>query len=251
MSKERLGFDEYSIINKLNKVNDYLRINGISTDIDSTEFASEISALQQFNVLTGQKRKLSEITDRYVMVKWLTELNYKDPLKEAISIWNNPKELSNLQLSPGSLILSKYFNESKIELHRVTARPGWPEIINSTHLCYRSKMPWVNVHLLHMQKGMSINPGFKYETVPIYAKYHFDDAQEELEILASMGITGVLIPQPWNEHYKPKDLRVLTFDDAMQNGIPSLGMSKFSFINTPKMLQAYFVLSDYILRTGG
>lgn len=250
MSKEFTPFEK-EIVRKLDVVNQELKRHGVSTDIDSTEVKSQDAALKQYNEMTGQERKLCELTDRYVMVKWLKEYGYIDPLSVAIKIWNNPQEFCRLEPEDGALILSKYLYSSGVDLHRITARPGWPEIKDSTMGWYQKEMPWVNKELIHIQDGKTINPRFKYVNVPRCARYHFDDATEELEELGKLGIVGVLIPQPWNEGYKTSSPVVLTFSKAMAEGIPSLGMSNIDFGRMPKLIGAYFVLSDYILRSKG
>jgi hypothetical protein len=251
MSKEFTPVEK-EIIRKLDIVNHELKENGVSTDIDSTEVKSQDAALRQYNDKTGQARKLCELTDRYVMVEWLKEYGYVDPISVAIRIWNNPEEFSKLEPEDGALILSKYLFLSGVDLHRFTARPGWPEIKNSTLNWYQKTMPWVvDQGLIHIQDGDSINPRFKYANIPTYAKYHFDDATEELEELSKLGVVGVLIPQPWNIHYKANNQMILTFSKAMEQGIPSLEMSNFDFRKMPKLIQAYFVLSDHILRSKG
>lgn len=250
MSKEFTPADK-EIVRKLDVVNCELKKNGVSTDIDSTEVKSQDVALRQYNEMTGQDRKLCELTDRYVMVEWLKEYGYIDPLNVAIKIWNNPDEFSKLEPEDGALILSKYLFLSGVDLHRNTARPGWPEIKNSTLNWYKKTMPWVDQGLIHIQDGDSINPRFKYANIPSCAKYHFDDASEELDQLCKLGVVGVLIPQPWNVHYKTVNPMVLTFSDAMERGIPSLEMSNFDFRRMPKLIGAYFVLSDYILKSKG
>lgn len=250
MSKEFTP-SEKEIVRKFDIVNKELKKHGVSTDIDSTEVKSQDAALKQYNEMTGQTRKLCELTDRYIMVNWLKEYGYIDPLNVAIRIWNNPNEFSKLEPESGALILSKYLFLSGVDLHRNTARPGWLDIKNSTYSWYKKIMPWVDQRLIHIQDGDSINPRFKYLNIPNCARYHFDDASEELDQLSKLGVVGVLIPQPWNVDYKTDNPKILTFSKALSEGIPSFEMSNYDFQRTPKLLGAYFVLSDYILRIEG
>lgn len=249
MSIERLTEENLRLIEKFDQINKHLKTDGISTDIDSTEFASEVAALKLYNNLTQENRTMDQLTDRYIMVKWLKDLGYRDPLDSAINIWNNSIEISKLQPSAGSLILSKYLNSNNIDLHRITARPGWTEIVDATYDCYKARMPWVNKELIHIQKGDQISSQFKISTVLKYARYHFEDAQEEAEKICSAGVVCVLIPQPWNKYYKSDNPTLLTFNKALSEGLPSLGISKIDFEQTPKLIQAYYILSDYIMRT--
>ena len=248
MGKESITKENLRLIEKFNRINNHLKTDGISTDIDSTEFASEVTALKLYNNLTQESRTMDELTDRYIMVKWLKDLGYGDPLNTAINIWNNSNEISKLQPSAGSLILSKYLYDNNVDLHRITARPGWTEIVDATYKCYEVRMPWVNKELIHIQEGDQISSQFKINTVLNCARYHFDDAQEEAEKLCSAGVVCVLIPQPWNKYYKSGNPRLLTFNKALSVGLPSLGISEYDFQHTPKLIQAYFILSDYILK---
>ncbi|KKR11980.1 MAG: hypothetical protein UT39_C0001G0035 [Candidatus Woesebacteria bacterium GW2011_GWA1_39_21] len=238
---------EIEIIDKLTEVNRVLKKNGVSTDVDSTDLLSEVTALRIYNKITNSNKVLSDLKDRYIMVLWFKELGYKDPLAMAIKCWNDPNEMRNYQPSPGSAILSMFLSRSEVDLHRITARPGSDEIVESTLDCYKQQMPWVDARLIHMQKGKKISSQYKYETVPKYSKYHFDDAQEETEILASMGIICILFPQPWNEGYVSKQDNLLTINRAQSKGLANLGVNSSDFKSQPKMVQAYFVLADHIL----
>ena len=67
--KESISEEYLRLIEKFNRINDHLKKVGISTDIDSTEFASEVTALRLYHNITQERRTMDELKDRYIMVK--------------------------------------------------------------------------------------------------------------------------------------------------------------------------------------
>lgn len=240
MSKERI---EKRITRELKVVKKHLEITGVSTDMDDSEWQSKEAAIINYNNNSGdpKKRSIEDLTDRYAMVRWLTELGHPEPLNEAITYWNDPESIAGLEPTPGALIISAYLGKT---LKRVTARPGWPEITKATKDGYKKTMPWVGNDKILIQEGLSINSEFKVENA---APYHFEDAQNECERMSLKGVISVLIPQPWNEGYETDDPNILTFKDALSNGLPRLRITPKDFRGLPKFVQAYFILADHIL----
>ncbi len=237
------------LIERIERANEVLKTRGISTDIDSTELATEMTAIADFNAVHGTEYRLEDLREsRYAMVEWSKDLpGVKDPLKHAIGYWNNPVTLPYLPPTPGSQILFRYLHEQKISVQRVTARPGFTA--RATKLWYRFNAPWVDESLIHVQEGENINSQFKYDKIAKELKvgYHLEDAVEEAEIIAELGIIVGLVPQPWNEGYEPVSKRIFTLDKALKRGLPYLGVDRWTLKNEPKMIQVYFVLIDSIL----
>jgi len=238
---------EVSFLNKLKIVNDELRIKGVSTDIDDSEVNSHTEALRGFNSSNNTNRTNEELTDRFIMVKWLEELGSENPLEHAIGFWNSIEQMPHLEATPGADIVYKYLHDIGIPMHRSTARPGWTR--EATLLWYTNNASYVDLSLIHIQEGNDINPSFKTNTIinKIKAGYHFEDAPEESEVLASAGVIVGLVPQTWNENYKPVSPRIVTVSKALEHGLPNLGLDAGTFREVPKIAQVYFALNEYIL----
>lgn len=255
MLTERLNRQELLLIDKLECANDVLRKNGVGGDIDSSEWRSEVMAIRNFNKDKNTKYTVNDLREsRFAMVEWCRKLGSQDPLQEAISYWNNPVWLAKLDACEGAAIASMYYADEKIDFHRITTRPadekefGDGKIAQATFECYRVQMPWVRPELIHIQpSSMTINRTFKSDTIREWdLEYFMDDAPEDLELaVVNSNVTGLLLPCVWNESYKSKNPRILTFENALKNGLSGLGLSSDELQRLPRNVQAYMIIADH------
>jgi hypothetical protein len=249
------NYQETRLIEKFKVINDEIRRRGVGIDMDSSEWMSEEVAVREFNTDHGTNYKISDLEkDRYAMVSWSNHIpGVNDPLQYAIRYWNNPEWLVKLKPCPGALIMSKYFSgdDVKIDLHRITARPGADEIVKATYDCYKRQMPWVDKSLIHIQRGTNtISSGYKVAEIDeLNLGYFFEDAPDDAEaVVKKTNAIAIILPCYWNKGYKPDNPRILTFDYALENGLNGLGIHRIELQKLPRNVLAYTILADHILK---
>lgn len=135
----------------------------------------------------------------------------------------------------GSLELSQYFLENKINAHRITSRSS--TLNTTTHDWYKDNMPWFDRSLLHIQSdGDSIKSSFKVDKIcELGVNFHFEDSVEHAqEITAKSNTIIILVPQPWNEDFIPEE----------GSKIIKTASSQYQFL--PKLIRVYMNLANII-----
>ncbi|OGM20156.1 hypothetical protein A2863_00850 [Candidatus Woesebacteria bacterium RIFCSPHIGHO2_01_FULL_38_9b] len=239
-----LGFTNKQIDN----VEEWFQQNGLGSDIDSSEVMSERMAVDLFNLDLGQSRSPQELTDRYLMVHWIEELNLgDDPLKKAIGYWNDINNIPYMKPNPGAYRLYTYLHLVGIDIPRLTARPAWTR--DSTLEYYRRNSPWVvEKDLLYISDNNIIDPEAKVKSaVELGLGAFIEDALEEAYLLADKGILTGLVPQSWNNRKYTDHTNVLTVNQRLRDGFKVLDPNNNQFVKMPNILQVYHVMADEIL----
>lgn len=225
MSKE-FGSEELLIVSKLDKFNKFLRGKKIGNDIDNTDVATNAGGIVLVNKKYSTNFTIDDLTYDFEIIDLLAKnvKSIKDPKAEAITIWNSDENVCNANPMQGALLVSKYLSDNGINnIHRVTQRPC--RIKNQTNEWYRTRMPWVDRSLIHIQPESSkYDEFYKFNTVKeIGFDLFFEDSIPQAEMIDKQtNTTVVLIPQKSNQGYVPKpDSRIITIPDYYCPILPS------------------------------
>jgi len=206
-----LGLGEQEIIQRLKKVNSVIGSLKVSFDIDGVEVNSTSTAIAKLNRNLGTNYGVGDLVSYWSMVDLVKKARpgIEDPKQYAINLWNSDDVFGVALPELGSWILSKYLDEIKIGIYRVTSRPS--SVSDVTFDWYRRFMPWVNPELIHIQKGQKHNARFKADTISgLGVELHFDDSVEDAKYIVSRtSARVVLIPQPWNLNREIAEPRIL------------------------------------------
>lgn len=193
----------------LKKTIEVLRKDGVTMDIDGVDSDTGHLSIREYNHLHGFRIRKPKTIDQaksyWILVDWIKEdQSVEDPLIAAVNIWNSQKVMENANLVRGTRTVTSYLAGKEIFPPRVTARPG-KRTREWTYTWYRKKYgPAFDLGLIRMRDGDTFDPEFKpNEIARLGARYHFDDSYEDAERIVKMGVTVVLVPQPWNLDYQP------------------------------------------------
>ncbi|MEK7188876.1 MAG: hypothetical protein AAB685_03435 [Patescibacteria group bacterium] len=236
MAVEFPRFDDIKNIEKIRRLNDILKSQVVSFDIDGVEANSARESITQVNRRFGTRFTISDIKSYYGLADLLKEVpNISDPLKTSIEIWNSPEVFEATLPVSGARILSDFLRKEGVDAYRISSRPGSTRQI--TISWYQRWMPWVSPKRIYLQRtGEEINTDFKVKTISdLGVRFHFEDSYEEAEqIVKNTDAIVVLVPQPWNFTYQSTDKRIIIPRENTQiSGI----------------FRAYFALADVVAQS--
>jgi uncharacterized HAD superfamily protein len=233
---ERLDNSEIDFV----KTTEILKLMGVSTDIDGVEVASALLSIKELNRLSGFAKKNPKTIDdvKYygIMIEWLDEdPDIDDPLVAATSIWNSKYVMETAGRVQGYAAVLKFLERRDIVPYRITSRPGFTR--QWTKNWFRRQYgEGFDMNLIRIQgEGADeIDPRFKADEIKrLGIGFHFEDSYENAEeIIINTDATVVLVPQRWNQDYKPTDPKRIIKPEKYKNRTP--------------MVQAFLALAESI-----
>lgn len=209
-----LNFRDNEIINRLGWINNILKNSSVSFDIDGVEVLSGQSVIDEVNKQKGTSYSIDDLKTHWGLIE-LFKSNHpevKDPRGYAVELWNDPSVLGRSGPVQGTWLLAHYLHKQGIDnVVRISSRPN--RVRDVTVKWYKEKMPWVDSSSIYIQPGEEIETGlsFKIETIKrLGVKLCFEDSVEHAVEIAKLGVTVVLVPQPWNLDYRTSNPKIIT-----------------------------------------
>lgn len=206
---------EASNLRKIENTIRILKQEGLTSDIDGVDIDTTTNALDLYNRITGDNKKLSDVKKHYIMADWLAERNVtgQEATDLAKYIWDHAYIIQNASPESGSDSFSNFLHKQGLIVPRITSRPS--SVAGETLNWYSTNMPWVKPELINIASE-NTNEGIEFKVDKINElgmKYHFEDAFEHAEeIIKHTKATVLLVPQYWNLDYKSQTDRIITVD---------------------------------------
>jgi uncharacterized HAD superfamily protein len=182
------------------KFEGFLMGKRMAFDIDGTDFATPQFAVDLYNRRYNQRKTIDDLTEAFVMNKWLEKPEGKKAPQVAWEIWHSPEVLTNVTPVSGAVELSLHLHNIGINPPRITSRPAFTR--DWTLDSYRRWMPWVKPENIIMQAegGNEINHHHKVDSIDsMEIEIFFEDNPDHAkEIVEKTKALVVMIPWRWN-----------------------------------------------------